>query len=206
MAYFTNTPILTDNLSVSAVQMNTNFATINTVFGIDHYDFTVAVPNGGYHKAVTTPDQVNAPSTASTVASFYGLKPSTPVGIIQFSRGPSSPVPSPVTYLQSTSPLPSLGAGLTSNVLDFTGLSVAMAEAYAFDTSSTGPSPLIAQAIVTWTGSTLLVNSMAFSISGTLTNATKLFFQTSGNILQIKNSTSGSLTGVYWTLQLLRIS
>jgi len=206
MAYFTNTPILSDNLSVSAVQMNTNFSTINTVFGIDHYDFTVAIPNGGFHKSVTTPDQGTAPSTSASVASFYGLIPSANIGLIQFSRGPSSSVPSPVTYLQSpATPLSILSAG-TSNVLDFTGLPASMSTAYCFDTSTTGSPPIMSQALVTWSGSVLIVTNMAFTAGSSAIPTTKLLFQTSGSVLQVKNNSGGNLTGTYWTLQLLRVT
>lgn len=199
MVQYYDTPISTDKQNVSAPQMRTNFSQINTTFAVDHYDFATAIPNGGFHKAVTTPDQVTAPSTGVGLASFYGLIGPGNSGLLQFSRGPGSAVPSPVTTRQSTAAALVLAPAGTTNVFDFTGVTTAIAALYAGDPVTSGNA--IAQAIVIYssTGPKLTIN--------TISSLSNLVVQGSGSILQLRNSSpSTTFNNVYWTLQFLRIS
>lgn len=195
MAYF-DTPISTDNQDVSAPQIRTNFSQANTSFGTDHYAFDDATANNGNHKVIRTPDQSSAPTTSSSIAAMYGLIPAQvgsgdPVGLIQFSRGPSDATPSPVTNFHGT--IASLTTTPTT-ILDLTGLSRAIVEVYALSDSSTAR----LQQTLFYNGTTL--------VGGTVQRNGFVLTDTSP-IIQISATTAAvTQANVYWTIKLLRLS
>jgi len=147
---------------------------------------------------VTTPDQTSDPTTGANPVLY--AKDTSNAGVIQYSRGISNAVPTPITNLQSTAAAIELVAGLATNVLDFTGINRAIGRLSAFDTVALR----YVSATIFWTGA-------VFSFIGTTTSGStatfKLEITSSGNILQILNSSgSSTLSNLYWTLELERMS
>ncbi len=198
--YNPNIPIGSDFLSISQGQILQNFNKANSSFGIDHYPFADLTPNNGKHNQVTTPIFVDNPPTglppvtAADEPKFYAFRDATQLPVLQYSRGPSNAIPSPLTKLQSTSPVAlANGANL---VLDFNlpaTIKRAMGMAYAYGDTGGGASR--AAAFFWWTGTNLFTNNvitggtLAFSASGT----------------QLNLSSAGAQNG-YWTLDFMRLS
>lgn len=202
MSYNPNIPQPGDNLDISQGDLLTNFTACDVSFGIEHYKFSNLTANNGKHNTVTSPAYVafplatpsaTPPVTAANEPKFYGFQDSANVGVIQYSRGPSNAVPTPLTSLQSTSAAIVLAPGTTTNVLDFTGLSRAFCQLFAADLGGTNQ---IFSNTIWWTGSAFLF----------LPLGTTIVAQSSGNILQIKNNTAGAMSNIYWTLKLNRLS
>jgi hypothetical protein len=196
-----NIPQPNDDLSDSQGQILQNFNKANSSFGIDHYSFSDLTVNNGKHNQVTTPAFVDnpptglAPTTAAAEPKMYAFQDSANVGVINYSRGPSNAVPSPITFLQSTAaPIVMLNNG-TTNVLDFTGLTRAMCNIYASDTVNILAKTAV---FVVWTGAGFILTNY-FSALALRVIAT-------GNILQLQNISGGVLNNVFWTLQMLRLS
>lgn len=64
MAYLANKPQATDLLSQSQIDIQGNFSTANTNYGINHYPFDDGTVNVGKHKHVSLPPQLASPPTA----------------------------------------------------------------------------------------------------------------------------------------------
>lgn len=190
-----------DNLDFSQGQLLSNNQGLDTVFGIDHYKFSDATVNKGFHNQVTTPAYVaNPPTSAPPVTGanpiFYSFQLSANLGVIQFSRGPNNVVPSAVTMLQSPASATSINTGAFSPVFDFTGLNRAL----CILTSSNMAAPRRDSfAYVVWTGTTLTVNTMFTSSLGGFGAVA------AGNVVQLFNTTGTNMTNVYWTLEFLRV-
>jgi len=199
MALFIPTiPQANDNLDFSQGQLLSNNAGLDTVFGIDHYKFSDATVNKGFHNQVTTPAHIGGhPITAANLPLMYAMTAGN-LGVIQFSKranlGAADPS-NPITMLQSSSTGISLtSGGGTSNVFDFTGLPRAM----CILTASNNTTTLVGLfANVIWTGSVVIVANIAAGNS--------LLGFAASPILQIKNNGGTSLSDVYWTLQFLRV-
>jgi hypothetical protein len=216
MTYNPAIPQPSDFLNVSQGQILANFGKADTSFGIDHYKFSDLTASNGFHNQVTTPGFVTnppsvpvVPPTTTTFPIFYGFQPldaggmpTTQVGLIQYSRGPTNAVPTPLTHLHSTSSAVVIGAGGTANVLDFAGIPRAFCTIYVMDTTSaiTLNNSRITTEIF-WTGAP----TSAFSINNLIIGAIPLIIQASGTIIQIKNN-GAALNNVYWTLEMQRLS
>lgn len=198
MTYNPNIPQATDDLSDSQGDLLTNFSTANTSFGINHYAFSDLTINNGKHNNVQTPLIVGGvhPTTIAAEPAFYGMQDSVPLGVLQYSRGPSNAVPTPVTSLQSTVAPIVLAPSATTNVLDFTGLSRAICMLYVTDTSHLDSFVYY----IVWTGS-------IFVLQKVVSNSLSFVGQGSANILQLKNNYGATtLSNVFWTLDILRIN
>ncbi len=199
MVYKPNIPLPTDNLSVSQGDLVGNFQSLNTTFGIDHYPFADTSANSGKHNVVTTPliNGAAHPNTSATEDKFYAMKDTVPLGILQYSRGwdtgtSLSSVPTPVTSLQSPSNPLSVTNGLSTPILDFTGITrVCFFEVYAFDVNT--------KAFNTTTG---FWNGTSFT---NLSGGGFLPFIAAGSVLTVRNNTASPISGLYWVLRLLRI-
>ena len=204
MAYTLNIPLATDLQSVSQSQILNNFTQLNTSFGIDHYPFTTAGANTGFHNVVTNPiitPQAH-PTTGVHITKFYSnfetqVGSTRTVGPIQYSRGENNAVPSPVTTIQSTAnPITLAASGVTLTV-DFTGLARAIATLYSMDTSFSGSVTQVCS--VFWNGTTFVLQPM--TSGGNL-----VAFNGGSGKLQVKNTSGVTLNNVYWTLTLQRLS
>jgi len=199
MTYY-DTPLLNDKQDVTQPLIRQNFQQLQNTIAIDHYGPNDLTVNNGYHNKVTTPSIASVPLSTATYDVFYGFKQTNPLGILQYSRGWNSglslpSVPTPLTCLQSPATAISLNASQTTDILDFTGLSGAIANLYAYDAETPFTIQNQLAAFVTWDGTNLIPSAYIF---GNL-RAVK-----TGNILQIQNSTGGTLAKVFWTLHLVR--
>lgn len=197
MSYFLATPSnQQEYLSITGPKLTSNSTFINTSFGQDHYPFTDGSAYNGFHNQTTMPLIAGSahPST-TTYCRMYAMQDSTPLGLLNYSRGPSSATPTPITNLySSSSPITLIPNGSAVNMLDFTGLPLAMVTIKAFNANS--GTPVTCWQAIWWTGSAFI--GVGGSGLGTIS---------SGNILQLRYTTgSGSpITNVYWTLLLERL-
>lgn len=213
MVFKNNIPQPTDNLAKQSQQdLLGNMSQLDTSFVVDHYAFSNLTAANGKHNKVTTPGYVTIPPsvpvvqpTTTTDPIFYGFEPldaggvaTTNLGLLQYSRGPNNAVTTPVTSLHSTAAPIVLASGgaATTNVFNFTGLTLAIASLYAINT--TGLSPTRSFSDVFWDGTNLFLLNNVGNI---------LAIQISGTILQLRNaSTVNAMNGVFWTLKLHRVS
>lgn len=199
MVYQTLIPQPNDDLDVSVTDIQQNFLTANTVMAIDHYPFDNVTANKGFHKTVTSPDQVTAPA-ATVNAQFFGLEQTANLGTLQYSKRSitaydANPIPSPITYIQSKASLITLTAGVPSLVFDFTGITAGIFTLKVLAYSPILPSDSISVDVF-WNGSTLAIPSY-FVITSVIIPSV------SGNILYINYTQilpAGPTTDVMWTL------
>jgi hypothetical protein len=197
MVFKNNIPQPTDNLSDSQVDLLNNNSQLDTSFGIDHYTFSNLTVNNGKHNQVTTPLIVGGvhPVTAASEPKFYAMQDYAAVGVLQYSRGGSDAVPTPVTSLQSTSAAIALAIGADTPILDFTGI------ARAFCTVSAVDMPNLSTRVYAW----VIWNGSAFSINIIAGTNVALILEAAGNILRLRNGTLGALNNIYWSLDFIRI-
>lgn len=203
MAYTRNQPVASDALSTSVTYLTNNTNAADDYFGEDHYAFS-ASSNNGLHKAVTTPAYVVTPPstighpTTTTYPKIYGMQDTSNIGLIQYSRGISDAVPTPLTTIQSSASPITLGTLASINILDFTGIQTACANFYVFDAVE---SPVLFS-------STFFVIFSASGIKQSIkvSPGGQLRLRFSGSILTLTNENSSvNLNNLYWTLQFLRI-
>lgn len=212
MVFLNNIPQPGDFLNISSQpQLLANNAQLDASFGIDHYPFSNLTASNGFHNQVTTPGFISSPPVVPVVAPtttinpiFYGFQPldvsgtpTTSLGLLQYSRGPSNAVPSPVTFKQSISTPITLLPTNSTTVLDFTGIPRAFCMLYVSDMATlTKLTDSITYVI--WNGTNFEILNITGGIIVTVTNDV--------NILQITNlSMTITFSNVYWTLQMLRL-
>ncbi len=194
-------PQPTDELSDSQPELLGNNQQLDISFGIDHYTFSNQTSNNGKHNTVTTPIVIGGvhPVTAVDEPRLYAMRDSTPLGVIQYSRGPSNAVPTPLTSLQSTSAAIVLATTTSTTVLDFAGLSRAFAVLYAYDNLSPTTGKICA--FIIWTGSAGFINVLTSGAN----NLGATFTGGGSSVLTLTNNSIAAMN-VYWTLQLNRLS
>lgn len=194
MVYKNSIPQGTDKLSNSQQDILNNFAQLDTSFGIDHYDFSDTSGDTGKHKKITSPDQAGDIVTAASEPSLYATdRAGTNLGVLQYSRGPSNAVPSPLTIIHSAVAGEVIGAGPTTvNIFDFAGIARALAR---FMVVGTTPAARSGEAAIFWDGTTLLVKAS--------NQGTAMTIGSSGTNLTLTNSDVPAVT-VHWSLQFLR--
>lgn len=201
-SYQPNIPTGTVRLDVDYQNLQGNFEQANIVYGTDHYPFDNATANQGFHNVVTTPPYVEDPPTGLppvTAANpkAYAFQQYAALGVLQYSRGPNNAVPTPLTSLHSAATAITVTQSINVNILDFTGIARAICKAYVMDTTDAS-STTKTTAEVYWTGA-------GFYINQSQTNPGSIGFTSSGNVLQIRASTTATVNNVYWTVQFIRI-
>ena len=193
MGYLRNEPQASDDLSVSQPKLldNTNYA--DDYFGVDHYAFS-AGSNNGLHNTVTQPLIVGGvhPNT-TTYPIIYSMQDSSNLGLLQYSRGPNSAAPSPITYLQSSSTPFSLGAGQSQNILNLSGINFLMGT-FSASGIRDGFNIMTQQGFY-------YDNTPHFAVS----NSPPLSIVYSGGNLKIYN-TAGNVTNIKWSIQFSRVN
>jgi hypothetical protein len=208
--YNASKPQPTDFLSNSQQDLLNNFSSANISIGIDHYPFDDDTANNGKHNMVTTPIIIGGepPTTAANEPKFYALTPPnsndpyTAIGTLQWSRGGSDAVPTPLTTLQSPAGGISINSDDTTNILDFSGISLAYFNVYSVALFS-GGTTVIVETYGYWNGSIFVLTNFARGASSG--SGTGLNVVSSTSFLQLENSSSSSASNVYWTLQFFRI-
>lgn len=194
-----NLPQPLDPLDVSQQDLLDNNLALDSVFGVDHYKFSNGTTDAGKHNTIRTPNvhvPPGHPATAAAEPAMYGMQDSVNIGVIQYSRGPSNAVPSPITIFQSPSPIPPLAPAAIYNILDLTGLPVFMGMVYASGT--TGALLVNAVSFVSFTGGIITLSPI---VTSSPTN--RIFISNTGNIIQLVAGTGGLATS-YTSVQILR--
>lgn len=203
MPFNPNIPQPTDLLSTSQVDLLNNNGFLDSVFVIDHYTFSDPTIDAGKHNTVTTPNvhsPAGHPATVVGNPKIYGMQDSANIGVIQYSRGPNSAPPTPLTTLQSLTTGIPLAPGAATNVLDLTGLTFFYGIVMACDLSNP-PVSLPQLGIVSWNGPPAPIG--LFQNFSTISSLSIGFL---GNIIIVKNTGGVAIPKVYWTLQMLRIN
>lgn len=190
MTYTPGIPLANDYIDQSQPVLKDNFDALDSVFDVDHYKFSDATANLGKHKTVTTPAESSHVSTAANEPVLYAYQDIAALGVLQYSRGGSDAVPTPVTSLHGT--IASLGPGATQSILDVNGLSVFYANLYAKGEIGTGS----VYAALRRAGS---LSVAALSTPGGVR------FKNSGTEIQVENITLSTINNVEWTIQPVRI-
>lgn len=185
-------PISGDTLGGTRDRIKTNFQLIKSVFDENHYTFGLG--GQGKHRFVTTPDQITDSITAANEPKMYARATSINAGVLQYSRGGSNAIPTPLTSLHSSGGVV-VAPDASTPVLNFAGMPRAMAMVYAFDTSSAKRG----LAYVWWNGATLRVENLV----STASQIQALF---SGTTLNLRNADLVNPMTIYWTLDLKRTS
>lgn len=214
--YVRNQPVGTDALAVSQPKLATNTNAADDAFGTDHYAFSDTTGNRGFHNSVTTPaylvDTQVPPvypavlPTTTTYPIIYAYQPTdgagaptTNLGLLQYSRGVTNAVPTPLTTIQSVSTPITLLNNTPQTVFDFTGMSRASCMFYGFNAATvSGTADPRAIFYVLWDGTTLYVSQIVSSLG--------FVVQASAHILQMTQTSGFMFSNVYWTLQFLRTS
>jgi hypothetical protein len=203
MTYIPNIPQANDDLDDSQPQILGNFQAADASFGKDHYAFSNLTTNNGFHNIVTQPAYVEVPptgfppTTTSLIARIYAFQQTMNLGVLQYSRGPSSAVPTPITNLQSPSTYIALNNGQNTPVLDFSGLNNVVCKCIAVN-NDTG-NWLYNESLVTFDGTNLTVKTISSN------PPTVTFVITGSTTLQVRNSSGGSISKLEWNVQFLRI-
>ena len=127
MGFNPNIPQANQLLSVSQGDIQTNFSSSNTTYGIDHYAFD-SNTQVGFHKKVTNPDQNGHPASPLTNPTIYATSQAgTQLGVLQYSKGPNrllegNQVSTPLTAIQSQETAITMANNATINIFDFTGI------------------------------------------------------------------------------------
>lgn len=207
MVYNPNIPTAPQKLSVSQPLILANFGQLDTSFGIDHYKFSDATANNGFHNSVTTPEYSTStdPVTGANPI-FYGLENTVNLGLLQYSRGPNNAVPTPVTKIQSSSTPITILSGNTINLLDFTGITYALGSVN-FGGYISNFTRTISTQYFFFFNNGVFTGSQLQNTSSMGVTATGITFLSSGNILQLNFTLIGgtSVTLGNWTLDLQRI-
>lgn len=215
-AFLPNIPQAGDFLdTTSQPQLLSNNQALDARFGVDHYKYSNATGQSGKHNRVTTPVFVDSPPTGlppvtiQTEPQFYGFQQTVPFGVMQYSRGwqvaqGATAAPSPLTYVQSPSTGVSLGPQNTMYVMDFTGLTRAIATIYFADFATLGTVLNQGFEVIFWNGTTFDTQFWLFTKALILIRDPVLT-----NRLLLKNNNtvdSGvTLTSVFFTMQMLRM-
>lgn len=189
------------NLDVDYLNIQGNFQQLNVVYGTDHYPFDNATPNQGFHNLVTTPPVVNSPpdglppATAAGILKLYAFQQYMALGPLQYSRGQSDAIPTPLTSLQG-GPI-SIAGGATSNIIDLAGITRIMLMISAFNDAPLTADKNPVNTFVCFSQGTSNLNN-----SGTVGQLSAVM---NGTVLGLKNGKGITIGAVYWTLTFIRI-
>ncbi len=201
MAYTRNRPLASDFVSSSQPTLLQNTNGADDSFGVDHYKFSDTTANNGFHNKVTTPLIIGSAHPATTTNPiFYAMQDTANIGVIQYSRGPSNAVPTPVTELHSPTIPISLAQDATANILDFTGIQYAIGTVYGFNSGSTEVSEVVGQFVYSFASGAPVFN---ISVTG---STTRFDIVSSSFTLQLKRIASATSNNTFWTLKFHRIA
>lgn len=197
-------PTGTVQLDLDYLNIQGNFEQANIVYGTDHYPFNNATPNQGFHNVVTTPVFVDNPATGlppvtTTNPKFYAFQQTANLGVLQYSRGPTNAIPTPITCIHG-GPL-NVPFNNPRTLFNFTGITRSFFTVYAGDSAN-----LSDQTVIAVSG---FWNVSGFSFppqpaTGVISSA--LFLTNAGAVLQISNQNALDATiSVYYTIRFNRL-
>ncbi len=193
MVWYTSPANQQELQSVTGPKLTSNSTTNASWSNIDHYGVSDLTSNNGFHNQTTMPLIIGAAHpTTTTYCRMYAMQDTAPLGLLNYSRGPNSATPTPLTNIySSSSPITLINLGSAVNMLDFTGITLAMVTVKAFNATSPSNGYTCWQSIY-WTGSAFIG-----------TGGSGLGTTSSGSVLQLRFNSGGgpaSITNVYWTL------
>ena len=202
--YTLNTPASNQLQSVSQGIMLDNCNALDERFGIDHYEYSLALPPSGYHKQVTTPDRGSHPSGATYPALYGKAEATTNLGLMQYIKPVNrvvegNQVSTPLTIIQSSETAIVVANGASTNILDFTGISRCFGRAIVGNIEN---------------GNRLLTicDFWFFNNSGTPIfkrqlsgDNSSLNISSSSFILQANNTSGSVCNQIFWNIQFQRI-
>jgi hypothetical protein len=193
-------PQATDILSVSQADIQGNFESSNTSFGVDHYAFD-ATSSNGFHKTVTTPDQVTDPTTVGLPPKFYAKSVLTTPKILQFSRIGNDGVPTPLTTFNISGTIVPNGF---ANLIDMAGAAADTMIRCAIVIRTTAGAPSMynfGEFIFSFTGAGFQsqanpapANAVIPALIATPGGAQFVIFSSSGTTLQVVNNTGATIS------------
>lgn len=219
--YTRNQPMGTDPLDISQPFLTNNTNAADDAFGTDHYKFSDTTSSRGFHNQVTTPNFLASPSvlpnvkpTTTTNPIFYGFGqldgagiPTTALGVLQYSRGINNAVPTPLTSIQSAAGFFNIANNTSTPILDFKGITNAIAEMTIVSKQVTSTFYAVQKTIKVFfqNPSSLGPNSF-FSFDPTAQGPTGVFLSQVGatTVLQLTNN-FGSALDLCWVLRFYRI-
>ena len=200
--FLPNIPQPGDNLDFSQGQLLSNNSGLDTVFGIEHYKFSDATANKGFHNTVTTPVIIGGtdPTTDATHCTLFskvvGSSATIAPGQLQFSKGPTplNEIASPVTFLQAPAGGTAVGVfPATVNILDFTGVPAGIIYVTGF---VAGTAAKNTAASIYWDG----VNISGGAVGNTFS------ILSSGTFVQLQFRNGGGSGKIIWTIQFYRLA
>lgn len=207
MAFTRNVPQSNELLSVSQPKLLDNFNSSDDVFGIDHYKFSNTTANLGFHQKVTSPDQNGHPASPLINPTIYGTSQAgTQLGVLQYSKGPNrtdqgNQVSTPLTFIQSQENAISINNGSSINIFDFTGINRCFCKFMVGNIDSVNANKLIVTSDF-WFAT--ISGNPVFYIKSNY-NTAPLVVNSSSYVLTVTNNLGSAISGVFWTLQFLRI-
>ena len=192
MVYRIDQPVAGSSLRRSQPLLQENTESLNTTFGIDHYTFNDTTINVGNHKQVTNPVQITAPTTAAAQTKLYTIEPHATIGPMQFTRGQSDAVPTPLTNLNGF--ILTIPSSSATTILNFEGTPRSNGVG-VFQALIGGISLISIVQSFSWDGTNLVVSAGDSVVRR---------FTVSGTNLQIGSNVE--LSNVYWSLDFLRCS
>lgn len=197
MVYYPSIPQANDLIDESQPQILANFSQLNTTYGVDHYAYDSG-SNNGYHNRVTTPiySTSSHPSTSATLCMFYGMQDTANIGLLQYSRGPSDPIPTPLTTLQSPSTAITLASGAYTTIFDISGTTEVFFIVYV--SSDNGTNRTNSMLLCHWDGTNFISTQLNNGSGTPLATVRK-----TGNNIEVGGF--GASTNIYYTCQFLRI-
>lgn len=195
MTFNPSIPQSTDKLSASQPVLLSNNLAIDNSFGVDHYKFSDGTADNGKHETVTTPNIAIPTTTADP--KIYGHQLTAPLTTLQFSKGVSDAIATPLTSIQSTSADSTFTAFQTKNILDFAGITRAV-----FHVRADLLSPDINTSSQLFTAS---FSGGAFKIRQYNTTPASVVFILSSAGTNLRLQSQLATSGAYWTIQFLRL-
>lgn len=208
-----NKPQPGDKLNKSQLDLLLNNQQLDISFQEDHYTFSNGTTNNGKHNQMTTPliDPPAHHTTAPDEPKIYAMQDSANLGVLQYSRGGSDAVPTPLTSLHSGTPF-AMATNEIVQLFDFTGLTYAFCIFMAKGFQAAGATnPISGFAQLSWDGTRLSCwnpTAAKFGTNPIVAIAPRIralpeFTNDASPLFSIQNA-GGSITDVTWTIQFLR--
>lgn len=207
MTFTPGIPLATDFIDESQPVIAANFTELDAVFDVDHYKYSDATGDKGKHRTVTTPAESVHPTTAADEPVLYAYEDYAAAGVLQYSRGGSDAVPTPVTALHGSIASLISGAGNAVTILDLTGMTRFFGQLFIMQDSG------VASTACAWYpiffNGTNIANRLTTGLLplGYSPQAAPAAQATAKTIteLGIQNRFASTITNVQWTLLIHRI-
>lgn len=212
MTFKNNIPQADDLLLTSQQDLLNNNAQLDTTMAVDHYPFSDATANNGFHKTVTHVDQTSHPATATTEVKSYAVDTGA-LGLMTWARSADSAGSgggvTGISAIHSDGAV-TIADTNTVNLLDLNGVNDCCGEIYAWAKGiSTSTGWRYSSYVFFWdstasaTAAKLQVKSFATVVT-LVPSAIPLEISTDGDSIIRLTNNNGSSLDVYWTIKINR--